>query len=1018
MGNDHTAMMSAQDIVRARLSEMVKGAGSREIAPLAKGSVEFQEMMRIGRAKYSLVPADFINAFRNKPKHFLALPGSIIGTVKEVAKEEEIKDSLRGWRYTADDEKNNPGKKQGKLNADKVREVFLQVKKSVKKDWGLLKYEQDGQIPVSVVARGLMPGLSNFLCDKDFELLDKWITKINEDANLSRNQFEKYRNDALKALDKTTNPKEKELKKVFLPEDWDFVRRMVMDIWGEKSELYLDLKDITFTKATDNTARAAIRDKIARKPLPPVQWDGSVGAQLMRYTLGGTVQAELALLKKGKLAIGADGEFDAALGQAKAEGHFTWPNTEGYPLRPKIKVRREQIVYKRYGNSAQSNFYSLNRGQQLPYFAVDCSLLTPAGAAGVFSVLKHWSVLAQTANRSRTDVENRGLFLQVVGHTSATGADQHNQVLGLRRAGVVADFVSQHHFEWHNHFRTGVWGEAEIEFMGYTLLIMRGGIKAQVDWMQLGWVDRKIPLIQQLKQQVSGLDEARRKLPAQVVNQVFVSRSKWNEPFETGKPGKRLGKLQQLISMYIQTLIVFASRQNNVPLGWHNNILNGIKLYSTPYISKGEAELAIDTNAETFRNRRCDFVAWEIDQKNSKIVPEEVEVHFGEMRLQVTGHLSGWAGANIQLGGKVELACPQGMLAVVGAIREDHKTGKVSKQTKNKMKGALAAEANAGLFAGVKAELGLKGALEWRPPAEEPEKGKKYEPPEFGALASVGWTVTGMIGAGGSAEFTIGFDRTCSRFVIKMEAGVCLGPGFGGQIDLVVGVGQCWDFIMLVHGVLRRNNFKYVDVFETADMESGLDVYELFCAWTWRLMREYGYVPGAHLAGAAVVGAGAVVAVCVELLDNYSEIVRDWQQQQALSEQTELLVETLHRKPDLLRFLPPEAKGRILYELICVPYSWNERWENLINLDTNRRREEAALVLILQGVHSRADWRETLEHLGQIKNGFLVPNIATGESEAAKAMRVHENIRFLRLALINDLDDWERVESYIKTLPE
>lgn len=1036
MGNYHAALVEAQDLVRAQISEVLKGVGRKDLPPLTDGSVGFQEMVRIGRSKYSLVPGDFIDSFKNKPKNFIQLPPTIIGKVKELAKEEKVSDSLRSWRYTAEDEKQDPSKKQGSINRSAVREVFFDVKTKIKQKWDLLEYEKNGQIPSSVIARGLLPSVAKFLSDEDFELLDKWIAKVNEDANISFNQYSKYRGAALEALDKkveTTNDyldwvrkqvdwtsaeknRADDIKQYFLPDDWDFARRMVGDIWGENSDIYLDLKDVTYKKASDAGNRKSIRDKIARRPLPPVHWDGSAAAQFMRYSLGATVQAEFDLLKKGKLAIGADAAFDASLAQAKLEGHFTWPHTKGHPLNPTIKVRREDIKYKIYGVSAQK-FYQQRQDVTLPYFAVDCSMLTPAGAANIFSVLRHWDVLKQNANRSNTDAANRGFFLQVVGYTSATGSDEHNLRLGLRRAAIVADFINPRHFEWYNHFQSGLWGEPEVEFMGYVLLIFRGHIPAKVDWAKIGSSDRKIPLIQQLKQQVPDLEKHRKNLLPQIIKQVFVPRAQWNEPFVERIPGKRVSKLQQLINHYIQAIIGYANKQNGVASGWHAQLLKGVELYSTPIVSKGKTDPVVSTQAETFRNRRCDFLAYEIDRANSKVVTEDLEVHFGDLRLQVTGHLSGWAGVNLQLGAKAELACPQGMLAVVGAINDQRKTGQTSDKSKDNMKAAIAGEVNAAAFAGAKAELGLKGALEWRPPAEEPAKNQKYKP-AFGTLGSVGWTVTGMAGIGASAEFKVGFDQYSRRFVLKMQAEACLGPGFGGQLDVVVGIGQCWDFIVLVHGVLRKHNFKYVDIFETEADGSPVDVFELFAAFSWKMMREVGYVPGAPLVAGLTLATGSVVSVCVAILDGWNDLAREWDQAKVFEDQIKKLIDTIHKKPEMMKYLTPETKGRILYELISISGNRDDFWQSVLNLDINHRREQAALVLLIEGIATKVDWWETLEHMGEIHNEKMIPQIKPGQTQAQKSQRVKANEQYLKDMLLRDPEDWARLMRHIENLPE
>mgnify|MGYP003682101111 FL=1 len=358
------------------------------------------------------------------------------------------------------------------------------------------------------------------------------------------------------------------------------------------------------------------------------------------------------------------------------------------------------------------------------------------------------------------------------------------------------------------------------------------------------------------------------------------------------------------------------------------------------------------------------------------------------------------------------LAAPQGMLAVVGAVRDERRNGKVSDKTIVQAKGALEAGANAAAFAGAKAELGLRASVDWRPPPKESEPGKSVEPSKFGALGSAGYTVTGMLGIGGSAEFKVGFDQDSSRFVIKMKAEACLGPGCGGQFNVTVGVGQCWAFITLIHGELERHNFSYLDVFEKAEDESGLDVFELYSAWAWKMLQQ-----GNTWAGPAFA-AGKSVEMLVDALQYTDKLLAEWKQAEVIQKQTDTLIETLHQKPQLLKYLTPESKGRILYDLITVEVGVGEYLGNLVDFDLNKKREEAALILIEEGVVSQRDWRETLEHLGEIEGGELVPQVAPNADPTTKAQRVIQNTEFLKSKLLNDPEDWERLEQHINRLPD
>ncbi|MEJ2456294.1 MAG: hypothetical protein P8103_19390, partial [Candidatus Thiodiazotropha sp.] len=307
---------------------------------------------------------------------------------------------------------------------------------------------------------------------------------------------------------------------------------------------------------------------------------------------------------------------------------------------------------------------------------------------------------------------------------------------------------------------------------------------------------------------------------------------------------------------------------------------------------------------------------------------------------------------------------------------------------------------------------GLKGSADWKRPSQKPKYGEKFEPSEFQALGSIGYTVTGMVGIGGKFDLKIGFDQTSQRFVMRFTAEACLGPGFGGQVDITVGIGQCWDFITLVHGQLKRHDFSYMDFFEKENDESGIDVFELFSAWAWKMLKS-GNLPAAG----AAIAVGASAEMVIEILSDARGIIREWERTETVQKQTDELINTLHEKPELLKYLTPETKGRILYDLLSVPVDWSERLSNWSSLDINKRREEAALILIREGVISWTDWRETLEHMGEIQSGRLIPRVAPNATHEQKAQRVRENIAWLQSELLNDEEDWNALQAHLSKLP-
>jgi hypothetical protein len=200
-------------------------------------------------------------------------------------------------------------------------------------------------------------------------------------------------------------------------------------------------------------------------------------------------------------------------------------------------------------------------------------------------------------------------------------------------------------------------------------------------------------------------------------------------------------------------------------------------------------------------------------------------------------------------------------------------------------------------------------------------------------------------------------------------------------------------------------------MFETERDESGIDVYELFSAWAWKLMSQ-----GEFAKGVAVYVGGALWDTAIELLDDVDKVIFDWNEGKIMNEQTNIMIENIHKKPELLRKLTPETKGRMLYDLMAVGLDWEERLDNLT--DFNKRREEAALILVKEGIRSRTDWRETVEHIGEMRNSKLVPMITPGASPIEKAHRYQQNMAYLHSELLNDEEDWQALQDAIEGLPQ
>lgn len=986
----------------------------RDISALVKGASGFTEMVRFGESEeafsgYSFVPRNFINEMRkrqgekNQPKRFFDLPEDIKEAAKKSLDEleqEKSPDKLAGFRYSAEDEAADPKKKAGTINSEKVKETFGKVKVDIKHEWGLFEAESSGQIPTGYTR--YLTGIGMFLNDDDYQMFDKWIAQVNNDCNVTANQYAKYRDEATSLLEKDDLSSEtKDLKKVFLPEDWDKAKSLVKDIWTEYSELYIDLVNLEYKNVAKKSERGNYIEEINKKTLPAAQWDGSAGAQLMRYTMGASAKAELDILGKGKLALSAEAGVELSLAEAKAEGSFYLPDSEGFALTPKVDIKREVPAHEIKGSTSELNRHS-------PYFAVDCSVLTPMGACEVLNTLLPWEVIKNQANASKADPSIKPLFLQVVGHTSQTGSDNYNYQLGLRRSGVVADFVSNRVDQWLINFKNKKWNEPELDFMAYSIMIFKKSLvtPSGFSWELIGKSNKTIKLIDQLREACPDLEKQIEQKQLRSLRRLFPDRANWFEP-----NGNTSSKLKYVVEQYTRYIRAYAEN-----LAEEKVDLSAIELYSTPFISEGEGSPKIDVPDEVFENRRCEFVAWQLDLNKTKIEWDKVPLNLGELRARFQGHVSAWAGANLQLGGQVAVAVPEGTLALAPLIKdyvdasniesdEERDEAKRSANNKALSKAQLEAEAVVETYLGGKASTGLKASLDWRKPKTKADSST----PNFGPFGSAGYTVTGLAGIGGKGEFKIGFDDKSQRFVIKMKAEAALGLGVGGQFEFVVGIGHCFDFIKFVYEELDRNNFSYIDMFESLADGSEYEVFELFSAYAWDLLRK-----GRFEGAAGVLGVGVIAEATVQVLNAAGQLMDEWKKSTIENEQLNNLMDSIIKQPVLIQYLTPETKGRILFDLINVSSSMDELWNN--GFDLNSKREEAARVLIGNGISTRRDWYETLEHIGEDQGGGFKPGVKPNASAEAKTKRLKDNEQRLRNELLNDEDDWAYVEKHIGSL--
>ena len=1003
-----------------------------KLKPLADGEIpedfKFKEMLSLSKKQYRLVPKTFLETFESKPKHFFKLPKAVNDAFKESSNVEEFEEKSK--------KEETFNKKVAKAV---MKDIVSYLKDKVSVDWKL-EYEKTDTVSSKLVVQGVAPWLATFIADESFEAIDKWVDWVNEEAKWSGNQHKASIEAAITALKKPLFDRNKNVmptnnknyaKNFFISQDWDFARRMIMDVWGSDHELFVkwSLEDYETVKSLQY--RKAIIEEISKAALPKVQWDGSAGAQLMRYSLGSSLGADFTLWKGGKLAISAETKAEFSLVEAKAEGNFYIPHSDGYSIKPKVLVKKEKLEYKPVGDSeSDGTTHFLTDKSSVPFFAVDCCLLPPMGAVALLEVLKHWGPTSEQAHQTKLGGE-RPCFLQVEGYTSATGSEAHNLALGALRAYTVVDFITQNTASWVGNFKCGRWGREEIDFMAYANIILGQPNKFNVDWSHIGRANKKVSLLQQLLSAYPELKEYRKNISPDFAAHSFVEGDIWEETtssslmvkslfagetYSSARQQWRVSRIQDLIELYFSRLYTFACKQNKLHPSAYPSYLKTIRLYHQPAVSYGESKLKVEVLSEAYQNRRCEFLAWEVDPTKCTVTEEKMELYLGDIRCKFHGSLQGWAGANVQLGAKLEISCPKGMLNIVGTNEhseesaansdsKDERTKNKSTSNKKTMAPEAKAEVTGAAFAGVKGEAGIKAIVDWRKP---PKDGfNNFLSKDFLPFGSVGYTVTGMLGVGLGGEFKIGFDSQSGSFVIKVKAEAALGPGAGGELDIAVGTANLWEFAVFVFDEMQRNHFSRIDIFETEQDESGVDVFDVFCSWGWKL-----FAVSPHVAGVVMVAS----VYSDDILANATDLLDSWNDREGDIAHLEQTIENINNNPEFLRVLLPETKGRMFFELLYAPYSVDEVVENILSLDLNRKREGAAKNLIMKSIHSQADWMETLEHIGEFNGGEFVPQITPGASQAEKTKRRNLNLQLLRSELLNDTDDWAEIEKHINSL--
>ncbi len=1014
---DPAQIKEAQDHMRETLA---KGFGKKKgehITPVPQGAYKglIECIGKVSRKVYYISNHDLKKVQNTKGNPNFRIPFGLFKNKKR---------DIHDWTTAILQEEfdKDPDAKRLAEKDDPLRRKFMDLKVQIQKEWKFLEKKEEGQLLTKKIKRLVTnPIVQEFLLsDETCDFIDESIKFFNNTANFSINQKEQKRKQIAGLLEKPDGQ--------FSHYEWGLVLIGIQEIWNKTEPDFLQEIKNTFEKIPLKLKeRKPLIQRLYKKELPAVCWDASGGAQMMRYSLnsGGSFKLDFAKMKVNA-SYAAQAKF--SLLEAGAEANKYFPNNLGAAMKYNIPIRVEKLVRTPIGKSPVS------AGPESISFAFDSFFVLPGTIVSTVRQLE--AIKAQKESRFK-----KGAMVNVIGHTDKKGSRRYNLKLGKMRAQATFEVFVNNYAAWYGYLKEGKdsdWGTVEKDFMKLSIWYAkkeRFYFYEHIANMQVDDGDTMEDLLKKIYRPVSRSPfphdqletPSLKKIRQQELHNAQKNIIKDGPSFGTisnmqfdGIPGinpledlfeKKLSE-KLLIESYFGTVIKYALEEVQ---GVRSSYLDlfYFDCVSLPYLSKGEDQPVENTGEKSAANRRVELEAWGLETEYDK---KKKKVDFGSTRIKVTGTVSCFVGATIGLSANVDLVTCNGVAQLVGKQKEKEEVVKYegNKVVPGEM-GAANASADAGAFAGASAQAGLAIALEWKTPKVTSLKPK----PEFGVLASVGGSITGTAGASLKGEFKIGFDRQTGTFQIKMKAQAAWGLGGGGSWSFTVGVQQLWDFVTLVYDKLQEHDFNFIDIFEDEkdedgdETESKINVYEVYTSWVVEQYKQ------GHVLQATGMAIGGLVTIkAFELLSDYQDILDKWKEHSENKEELETMIRQINTRPGLTPYLPPEAKGRMLF--LLVRYKEISLIDDLKNRDMFSKSENAAVKLITDGISSPRDWQETMEHMA-IKQGDRYVGYAkelkkTNELAADKAHRAKNNVIYLRNELLDEPEDWNTVERHLSSL--
>lgn len=305
----------------------------------------------------------------------------------------------------------------------------------------------------------------------------------------------------------------------------------------------------------------------------------------------------------------------------------------------------------------------------------------------------------------------------------------------------------------------------------------------------------------------------------------------------------------------------------------------------------------------------------------------------GAIRAKIEGVLAGVAGASVVGELSSEIECSAMKIAMKGVTSPGTPPPPINPaagpQVTQKTK-ITPAKVDIGAFAGVKVDVDITGSLQWK----HPDKAKDDEPEDFIKIAP---GVSAMLGAAAAFKLEVTYNN--GKFIMVVQASLCLGPGARGKIACETNALLIGKFIYWVGYQLYHANYEFLGFISKEAFKALQDIQFLM-----------------------IQSGKEAVDFTLKTYDQISEKVMDVLSIMDKTEARDALATSILKNDVKLRHATPETKGMLLYQLTRHDKTdWVNR-NNYQKGDAYHNRKKAVL-RVLQWVQTKREWDNVFQHM-------------------------------------------------------